>query len=149
MDLALLKIKADNLQPFLLEKELADIGTEVWAVGTPRSIELGQSVSKGVISGMRKAEDKEMNYIQTDAAVNPGNSGGALITKDGRVQGVVSMRLTRAEGVGFALPAPQVFKGLKLAYADEAKAEAPAPAAAPVAAPAAPAKAKAPAKKGK
>lgn len=116
-DLALLKVAKDSLMPLQLSAGRdPDIGNEVWAIGTPKSLELGQSVSKGIISGIRKSGD--LNYIQTDVKISPGNSGGALVTKDGMVLGIVSAKLISkgAEGVGFAIPSADVLQKLKIQY---------------------------------
>ena len=88
-------------------------GDPVVAVGFPFGI--GPSVSSGVISGLRRdyvsPEGKRVltNLIQFDAAVNPGNSGGPLVTLDGEVIGIVTGLLNPSEqrvfiGIGFAVP---------------------------------------------
>jgi S1-C subfamily serine protease len=88
-------------------------GDEVVAVGFPFGI--GPSVSAGVISGLKRdyvsPEGKRLltNLIQFDAAVNPGNSGGPLVTLDGEVIGIVTGLLNPTEnrvfiGIGFAVP---------------------------------------------
>src|SRR5712671_3879787 len=89
------------------------IGDEVVAVGFPFGI--GPSVSSGVISGLRREYRSEQgqrilsNLIQFDAAVNPGNSGGPLVTTEGEVIGIVTGLLNPTEqrvfiGIGFAVP---------------------------------------------
>ncbi len=116
-DLALLKINKDGLQPLPLnESQAIESGTDVWAIGTPRSLELGQSVSKGVVSNTRAREG--IDYIQTDVKVNPGNSGGALINKDGLVLGIVSSKIvgTGIEGLSFAIATREVFSKLNIKY---------------------------------
>ena len=88
-------------------------GDEVVAVGFPFGI--GPSASAGVVSGLkrefRSPEGKRMltNLIQFDAAANPGNSGGPLVTMDGEVVGIVTAILNPTEqrvfiGIGFAVP---------------------------------------------
>ena len=88
-------------------------GDEVFAVGFPFGI--GPSVSSGVISGLqrefRSPDGQQMmtNLIQFDAAANPGNSGGPLVTMDGEVVGIVTAILNPAQqrvfiGIGFAVP---------------------------------------------
>ena len=88
-------------------------GDEVIAVGHPFGI--GPSVSAGVVSGLRREfrspEGKQQlsNLIQFDAAANPGNSGGPLVTMDGQVVGIVTAILNPSEqrtfiGIGFAVP---------------------------------------------
>lgn len=114
-DLALLKIEATDLTPLRIsaEREI-DLATEVYAVGTPTAEDLAQTISKGIISGLRPY-GKSM-LIQTDASINSGNSGGPLINKKGEVLGVVvaKMRGFSVEGVAFAIPAYEIFDRLKL-----------------------------------
>ncbi len=79
------------------------IGEEVAALGFPLSSALGDdfTVTTGVVSARRQFEGYE--YFQTDAALNPGNSGGPLLNRDGDVIGVITFGIARAEGVAFAL----------------------------------------------
>ena len=115
-DLAVLQAKKlpDDLQAATLRStnDLAP-GDEVIAVGFPFGI--GPSVSSGVISGLhreyRSPQGKRQltNLIQFDAAANPGNSGGPLVTADGEVVGIVTAILNPTEehvfiGIGFAVP---------------------------------------------
>ena len=115
-DLAVLKAKSvpDDLQPATMRStgDLAP-GDQVIAVGHPFGI--GPSVSAGVISGLgrefRSPEGQQSltNLIQFDAAANPGNSGGPLVTMDGYVVGIVTAILNPNEqrtfvGIGFAVP---------------------------------------------
>lgn len=116
-DLALLKVNTTGLQPLLLNTDMEpEVGIDVWAIGTPKSLELGQSVSKGILSAVRKTNG--VTYIQTDASLNGGNSGGALISKDGTTLGIVSSKLVGigTEGVGFAVSSAEIFKRLGIAY---------------------------------
>ncbi len=73
-------------------------GVPVYAIGSP--VGLRDSVSAGVISGVRNG------YIQTDARIYPGNSGGPLITGEGEVVGINTFKLLteKFEGLGFAIP---------------------------------------------
>ena len=115
-DLAVLQAKTipDDLQAATLRstKDLA-LGDEVIAVGFPFGI--GPSVTEGVVSGLRREyrspEGKRLltNLIQFDAAANPGNSGGPLVTMDGAVVGIVTGILNPNNqrvfiGIGFAVP---------------------------------------------
>jgi len=116
-DLALIKVKRDSLAPLIFsDQKDPEIGIDVWAIGTPKSLELGQSVSRGIISGVRNANN--MTYLQTDVKISPGNSGGALVNKDGTVMGIVSSKLIGfgTEGVGFAILSKDVFSKLRLKY---------------------------------
>jgi S1-C subfamily serine protease len=109
-DLALLKIEESNL-PFLHFAEAGSyrVGDAVLAIGNP--FDVGLSVSMGIISAIdRSLSPKEFeDYIQTDAAINHGNSGGALINLSGEVVGINTLGLTdQSSGVNFAIAAPVV-----------------------------------------
>ncbi|MDE3058142.1 MAG: serine protease, partial [Bacteroidota bacterium] len=115
-DLALLKLTGKGY-PYLAlaDSQALTLGQDVYAIGTPVSLGLSETVSKGVVSGIRKLEN--VTVIQTDASVNPGNSGGPLITPDGRVIGIVSLKLVEegVEGLGFAISIQEAIKAFKLA----------------------------------
>jgi S1-C subfamily serine protease len=116
-DLALIKIDYDNEYAFKIKKDAIEIGEEIYAVGTPSGEDLSQSISKGIISGIRK-KDANSKLIQTDASINPGNSGGAIILKNGEVVGVVSSKLFGfgIEGVAFGIPAYDIYKKLMIDF---------------------------------
>jgi len=117
-DVTLLKIVGGGYQPLPLNinDDLAEIGTEVIAIGTPEDIELGQTVTKGIVSGYRNLEDK--NYIQTDVSINSGNSGGSLLNADGEVIGIVVAKIVgkNVEGLGFAIPIDEAINGLNIKF---------------------------------
>ena len=113
LDLSLIKINSTNL-PYL---ELGDsnnikVAQTVYAIGNPIGFEFQRTVTSGIISGLDrtiKIEEDDKTYymedlIQTDATINPGNSGGPLIDVNGKVLGVNSVKITSAEGIGFAVP---------------------------------------------
>ena len=79
------------------------LGEDVMALGFPLSSQLGDdlTVTRGIISARRQFEGYE--FFQTDAALNPGNSGGPLLNRDGDVIGVITFGIADAEGVAFAL----------------------------------------------
>ena len=114
LDLAVVQIKKrDDLKAIKLGSiENSEIGEEVIAIGNPLGLEFKKSVTKGVISGLGrtlKVEDETStvimeNLIQTDASINTGNSGGPLINKNGEVIGINTVKITSAEGIGFAVP---------------------------------------------
>ena len=117
-DLALLKIeKAGNYKFFSpnLSAEI-NVGTEVYAIGTPTDIELGQTMTRGIISSKRKIGDRIL--IQTDVSVNPGNSGGGLVDDKGVLQGIVNASLIRwgVQGISFAIPAHYIQDALKIKF---------------------------------
>jgi S1-C subfamily serine protease len=116
-DLALLKVTGSGFSPFLLSEDKdANIGADVFSIGTPADLSFGQTVSKGIISGERVLMDKK--FIQTDVSISPGNSGGALVDKRGVLIGITNAKFvgTGVEGIGFAIPAYQVFEKLKIGY---------------------------------
>lgn len=114
LDLAIIKIEErDDLKPVELGSiEKSKIGEDVIAIGNPLGLEFQKSVTKGVISGLNRTLKVEDNtstvvmesLIQTDASINTGNSGGPLINKEGKVIGVNTVKITSAEGIGFAVP---------------------------------------------
>lgn len=124
-DLALLKINAQNLVPFELNaSKNIELATEIYAVGTPTAEDLSQTISKGIISGVRKTGDHS-KLIQTDASINAGNSGGAIVNEDGLVLGIVSSKLSGfgIEGVAFGIPAYEIFDKLKISFEEVAEEE--------------------------
>lgn len=101
MDIALLKI--DGTYPYLELDDSNDVkvGEKVIAIGNP--LGLSFSVSEGIVSAVhREGSNGFSAYIQTDASLNPGNSGGPLINTDGRVVGINNFKLS-GESLGFAL----------------------------------------------
>lgn len=108
-DLAVIKIDATNLQT-------ANVGTSgdtvvgdhVYAIGNPLGV-LASSVTDGIISGLDRLvtiDDLQLTCMQTNAAVNPGNSGGGLFNSSGELIGIVNAKATgdNVEGIGFAIP---------------------------------------------
>ena len=116
-DLALIKISPTDIHslPLNILKDI-NVGNEVYAIGTPENIELGQTISKGIISAERNSDG--CVYIQTDASLNHGNSGGPLVNKEGLVLGVVNAgyKGIGIEGIGFAIPAYYIFERLNIKY---------------------------------
>jgi S1-C subfamily serine protease len=117
-DLALLKTKDDYISFFYfpvgdsLDSNI--VGKEVFAIGSPASEELINSVSGGIVSGIRTFDDQEI--IQINAPVNPGNSGGPLIDDQGVLQGVVVAKIAglSTEGIAFAISKEQITKSFNL-----------------------------------
>ena len=113
LDLAIVKINAKGLDYLPLgDSDNTKVGETVYAIGNPIGIEFQRTVTAGIISGLNRTikieEEDKTSYmedlIQTDATINPGNSGGPLINRDGEVIGVNSIKITAAEGIGFAIP---------------------------------------------
>ncbi len=102
-DLAVIVVTIDAA-PLMFVTETPDAGSSAFAVGNP--LGGGITVSRGVISGTRLVDGQ--TDVQTDAAVNPGNSGGPLVTADGKVIGVVVSKIRDAAGIALAVPASTV-----------------------------------------
>ena len=118
VDIAVVRIKSyDGIKALQLgNSENASLGDLVFTIGSPLGYEYRGSVSTGhlagkdrlvsVSTGNTSSSDWVMKVLQTDAAINPGDSGGALMNTNGEVIGVISMKLvqTEVEGMGFAIP---------------------------------------------
>ncbi|WP_299771268.1 trypsin-like peptidase domain-containing protein [uncultured Pseudoteredinibacter sp.] len=108
-DLAVLKVNKENLKPLQVRRsEEMQIGDVVLAIGNPWGV--GQTVSQGIISATDRGLKQLSPYtyfFQTDAAVNPGNSGGAVIDAYGKLVGISTAILNNqnATGISFAIPA--------------------------------------------
>lgn len=108
-DLAVLKIEKTGLTPAKIgDSDSVQVGEWVMAVGNPLGLE--SSVSAGIVSGINReittSDGSKYVVTQTDAAINSGNSGGALVNSNGEVIGINTLKLmgTGVEGMGFAIP---------------------------------------------
>lgn len=101
-DLAAVAVEGADYTPFPPgDIDSLSAGADVYAIGAPNS--MSYTLTKGVISS-KDREINGMSYIQTDAAINKGNSGGPLLDDSGSVIGVNSMKLSDSEGIGLAIP---------------------------------------------
>lgn len=101
-DIALLKLKGNYNELKLGNSDEVQVGESVIAIGNPLGLQF--SVSEGIISAVNRLGPNEINaYLQTDAALNPGNSGGPLINKKGKVIGINNFKIGGGENIGFAL----------------------------------------------
>lgn len=117
LDLALIKIEGNNELAFNLPlNQNFKIGEDITAIGTPKQLELGQTVTKGIVSGFRKRN--ELKYLQTDIPLSPGNSGGPIILDNGQLVSVVDYKIVGkgVEGLSFSIPAFEIVNGLGLNY---------------------------------
>lgn len=110
LDLAILKSDHISKVYFSLSQHPIEVGQQIFIVGSPTSKLLANSISSGIISGFRELD--ELDIIQTDAKINSGNSGGALIDTQGHLYGVVTSKLAGfgIEGVGFAISTKYIFQ---------------------------------------
>ena len=119
MDMAMLKLDEGTKIPGIAELGDSDAlypGQDVIAIGTPLSKNFAQTMTKGIVSAVNREVESESGtsskVIQTDAAINAGNSGGPLVNSQGQVIGINSMKIgssgsgssASVEGMGFAIP---------------------------------------------
>ncbi|WP_158366378.1 outer membrane-stress sensor serine endopeptidase DegS [Candidatus Williamhamiltonella defendens] len=118
-DLAVLKIDADNLHVIPMnQNRITHVGDVVLAIGNPYN--LGQTITQGIISATGRvglSGSGRQNFLQTDASINQGNSGGALVNTLGELVGINTLSVDTAksygqvpEGIGFAIPATLAIK---------------------------------------
>ena len=112
-DIMVLKIDATDLTPAEFgDSDVAEVGDSVVAIGDPLGIELRGTMTDGIICGIKRdvdVGDRTMSLMQTNAALNSGNSGGPLVNMEGQVIGINTIKLsssgfTTVEGLGFAIP---------------------------------------------
>ena len=114
-DLAVLKVEADDLTPAEFgDSTLLRVGDSVVAIGDPLGVQLRGTMTDGIISAINRdltVDDRKMTLIQTNAALNNGNSGGPLINCYGQVIGINTVKMSSyvsasasVEGIGFAIP---------------------------------------------
>ena len=115
-DLAVLKVEGEDLQPAVFgDSDQLRVGDPAVAIGNPLGQELRGTMTDGIISAINRDVDVDgysMVLIQTTAALNSGNSGGALINQYGQVVGITKMKMyaydDTVEGLGFAIPTTTV-----------------------------------------
>lgn len=114
LDLAVIKIPGSGY----VYSEMGDaknlrVGESVMAIGNPLSLQFERTVTAGIVSAVGRSidvenDDGESYYmedlIQTDASINPGNSGGPLLDSEGNIVGINTVKVSTAEGMGFAVP---------------------------------------------
>lgn len=124
LDLAIIKINMKCINYVKLgDSDSIKVGQTAYAIGNPIGFEFQKTVTSGIISALNRTilfkENDKSNYgnndsnknevymsnlIQTDATINPGNSGGPLINNNGEIIGINTVKITSAEGIGFAVP---------------------------------------------
>ena len=129
-DLAVLKVEGNDLPAAQFsDSAQLQVGDNVVAIGNPLGSTLRGTLTQGIVSAINRSVDVDgvtMSLIQTTAALNPGNSGGALINDRGQVVGITTMKMMSSyetiEGLGFAIPS-RFAKGIadQLIAAGEAK----------------------------
>ena len=118
-DLALIKTPGEDMSAMALgdDSQLL-IGEELFAIGTPLDEQLGQSVTRGIMSGRREFQGR--SFLQTDVSINPGNSGGPLVDENGKVVGVATLKIAEegVQGIGFAVPVSSMLEMLNVHFSE-------------------------------
>ena len=110
LDLAILKVDRQGLIPAeIASSDDVQVGDKAIAIGNPLGLDLQSTLTSGYISGLNRSITLENGntmdgLMQTDAAINSGNSGGALLDAQGRLIGINTAKNSVAEGIGFAIP---------------------------------------------
>lgn len=110
LDLAILKVNRKNLPVMEMgDSDKTGVGDRVVAIGNPLGKEFMSTVTSGIVSGLNRTVNFETGaqldgLMQTDAAINAGNSGGALLNARGQQIGINTAKAGNADGIGFAIP---------------------------------------------
>lgn len=116
-DLALLKIDTTVNHYFNLKKiTMVSVADEAYTIGAYNIDDYNIGVAKGIVSGNRQING--LNFIQTDATINSGNSGGAFINKEGQLLGIITAKMVGngIEGLGFVIPKKEIEESLNIKY---------------------------------
>ncbi len=115
-DVSLIKVPLKITNSLYLKFQIPDIASDVYAAGTPIDEALKTTVTKGIISNIRVDNASGLKFIQADASISPGNSGGPLFDKFGNVIGisVAKYNTNSAEGLGLFIPLQDAFSSIKL-----------------------------------
>lgn len=126
LDFAILKSNQSLPYLILADSDELCVGEDILAVGTPLSLTLTHTFTKGIISALNRTlkvssdegEGFMQNLIQHDASLNPGNSGGPLVNNRGEIVGINTLKISGGEGIGFAIPTKS-FRSLLKNFIDE------------------------------
>ena len=112
LDLAVIKSNV-NMPYLICSSNQSSVGEDIIAIGTPLTLDFKHTVTKGIISALNRTLEIPnqngtisymQNLIQHDASINAGNSGGPIINSNGEVVGINTLKVSDAEGLGFAIP---------------------------------------------
>ncbi len=110
LDLAIIKVDGKNLTPIEMgDSDNVRVGDKAIAIGNPVGLNLQSTLTSGYISGLNRSITVDNGVImdglfQTDASINSGNSGGALLNKNGQLIGINTAKVRSTDGIGFAIP---------------------------------------------
>lgn len=122
-DVALVKIDAQGTQPLPFRAELARVGEEVFAIGAPRTINLSTTVTKGIVSALRRNRSNKLLKIQADVDIHGGSSGGPLVDARGNLVGISVSGFSATSGqesigLNFFIPINDALKKLNIELVD-------------------------------
>lgn len=117
-DVALLKTELRNRNPIRINVNFPKVTEQVYAVGTPLKESLNTTVTKGIVSAFRKDKSSNLNFIQSDAAISPGNSGGPLFNNSGEVIGIAVAKYatSSSEGLNLFIPIKDALNVLNIDF---------------------------------
>lgn len=110
LDLAIIKVDRKDLPAVeMADSDKVEVGQRVVAIGNPLGLDFQFTVTSGIISGLNRTVSFETGaqmdgLMQTDAAINSGNSGGALLNSEGKLVGINTAKAGNSDGIGFAIP---------------------------------------------
>ena len=113
-DIALIKTESAGVTPLHVSMAVPPVGEDVFAIGSPLGQELAGTFTRGVLSGAREADGLE--FLQSDVAVNHGNSGGPLLDPNATVIGVTVSKITKGVGLSFFIPIREAANKLGLIF---------------------------------
>ena len=111
-----MKSNVNFSDPIDISLEKPKVTTDVYAVGTPISESLKTTVTKGIISAIRTDKTSELEFIQADVSISPGNSGGPLFNAKGEVIGISAAKYLGdgVEGLGLFIPIKEALEILNI-----------------------------------
>ncbi len=122
-DILILKIDDFSFPPIpIANSDNLKVGQRVYAIGSPLGLE--NSMSEGIISGIRNVEERNRNYIQITASISAGSSGGAVVNSRGELIGISTMTLKEGQNLNFAIPVNDIMKITLGSFSDKKYVEA-------------------------
>lgn len=109
-DILILKIEAKKFPAIKIgDSKLLNVGQRIYAIGSPMGFE--NSISEGIISGLRSVDELKRNFIQITASISPGSSGGAVVNDKGELIGISTLTAQEGQNLNFAIP---IYDALKV-----------------------------------
>jgi len=108
-DLLILKIKGKKFPAVKIgNSKSLNVGQRVYAIGSPMGLE--NSISEGIISGLRSYDELRRSFIQITASISPGSSGGAVVNDKGELIGISTLTFKQGQNLNFAIPIEDILK---------------------------------------